>query len=653
MNPSVYKVPLSVHVMFHDGYEYGDDTFDYIYSLLCRNAEIPQTDGLDIPVYRYKGGENNQIPSIDFNMSGKILIMPLITIEMYCDSSWQTYLSRLVNQLKEHKNCIMLPIAMCDYSFDFISGFEKNQMIKLSSYSILDNKDEFQIRLFDNLIRCLTNNNKKLRIFISHSKRDKNKIGEIKAIELRDYIRSKTKLDSFFDVNDIYDGRNFEDEIRNNIREAKDSAIVIIDSNTYSEREYCRIEALESKRNNIPAIRVDVVDGIVRRTFPYIANIPTIRFNDNWAEVVSLLLRSVLDQHFQQQFLESLKIGLNMDGTIQPSPPELISIHKHHEFSSMVLYPEPPLGHEELTLLEETFKDKKFLTPMQLLSSKNELNNKHIAISISEPNDLNGLYVAPTMMRDLSIEIARHLLFAGAKLVYGGDLRPNGVTYALSELTKQYGISENARQDVQYLKNYIAWPIYNNMTIDEKAFFKGHRIDISYVSAPDGVENRLKDRFVPPNTPGNKYLWARSLTKMRIEMDNGIFARIVVGGRTSGFKGLMPGILEEVKISMSNNHSLYIIGGFGGASKLLTDCIEKKVTTEELLSNIQFDTELQNELESRNEQLDMSFLNSLYNDGISKLNNGLDLEDNKLLFHSTNIIEIVALILKGLKIKAQ
>lgn len=170
---------------------------------------------------------------------------------------------------------------------------------------------------------------------------------------------------------------------------------------------------------------------------------------------------------------------------------------------------------------------------------------------------------------------------------------------------------------------------------------------------PDEVESKLKNSFVPPNTPGNKYLWAKSLTKMRTEMDNCNFARIVVGGRTSGFKGLMPGIMEEVKISMSNNHPLYIIGGFGGASKLLTDCIEQKITKEELLSKIKFDAELQNESESRNEQLDMSFMDSLYDDGVSKLNNGLDLADNKLLFHSTNIIEIVALILKGLKTKAK
>lgn len=649
---TTYKSPLSVHIMFHEEYEYGDETFNYIYSLLCRNSEIPQTDGMDIPVYRYKGSEKSIIPPIDLNVSDKIIIMPLITIEMYCDSSWQSYLSRLVSQVKSHKNCSILPISMCDYSFGFIKDFAENQMISLSSHSILDNKVEFQIRLFDNLIRCLTDSTKKLKVFISHSKRDKNKVGEIRALELRNFIRSKTKLDSFFDVNDIPDGRNFEEEIKNNIRDAQNSAIVIIDSTTYSEREWCRKEALEGKSNNVPAIRVDVLDGIVRRTFPYIANIPTIRFNDNWDEVVSLLLRSVLDQHFQQQFLEILKSGLNLDGTIQPTPPELISVHKCHGSSSKVIYPEPPLGREELALLKEAFNDKEFVTPMQLLSSQNDLKGKSIAISISEPDNLSGLPVAPTMMRDLSIEVARHLLVAGAKLVYGGDLRPDGMTYALSELTKQYGITEGSDPNMRYLSNYIAWPIYNNMTISEKAFFKDHRVDIILTSAPDGLADEVKNSFVPSNTPENKYLWAKSLTKMRTDMESGISARIVVGGRTSGFKGLMPGIMEEVCISMSNEHPIYIIGGFGGASKILVDCIEKNITMEEVLSKIKFNPELQKELGKRAEVVNMSFLDSLY-DGVSNLNNGLDIDENITLFHSTNIIEIVALILKGIKTKIE
>ena len=200
---------------------------------------------------------------------------------------------------------------MSKFSFDIGFGLSDKQFIRLNSYSIHDNWQEFQIRLFDNLIRFIKREELvKLKIFISHSKKDDNKIGLQRALEFRDYIRSKTKLDSFFDANDILDGQDFENQIKSNAA-GEMSLLVILNSNTYSEREWCQKEVLYAKRNKIPTIAVSLLDGEVKRSFPYISNIPYIRFNDNWGDVLALLLRTALDQNNQAKYLANLRDELD------------------------------------------------------------------------------------------------------------------------------------------------------------------------------------------------------------------------------------------------------------------------------------------------------------------------------------------------------
>ena len=49
-------------------------------------------------------------------------------------------------------------------------------------------------------------------------------------------------------------------------------------------------------------------------------------------------------------------------------------------------------------------------------------------------------------------------------------------------------------------------------------------------------------------------------------MANDSEARIIVGGKTTNFAGLMPGILEEALYHLEVEKPLYIVGGFGGAA---------------------------------------------------------------------------------------
>lgn len=642
-----FTSPITVHFLIHEKYEKLQEVRKYLYSLLCRDSDNTNFDGLDIPVYFHVGSKENIIPKISEVDSNNYIIVPLIEEHMFCDEKWREYIDNLIKS----RTARIVPVALCEYAFEFNEILGKRQFITLKSQSILDNKIEFQIRLFEIILRILSGNEKeKLKLFISHSKKDRDQIGRIRAEELRDYLGAHSKLDSFFDANDIPDGQEFGDIIKENVGK---SLFVLIHSDTYSDREWCRKEILECKYQQVPAIRVELFSKGCCRLFPYMANIPCIRFSDNWNEIIALMLRTALDWRYQKAYLKNLKnlneIYKDSHFGIEPTIPELISIHHNHKEDDIILYPEPPVGLEELEVLNESFENKRFITPMQLLTSNKSLLGKKIAISISEPSDNNSIVIGQEILNDLAIELPRHLLASKAELVYGGDLRQNGFTKQLAELSFQYAQSEHTNKKVDSFHNFFAWPISNTINYVESVFLTRHRVNVHRTDAPDGCTEEEKTRFIPPHNSHYKFLWSKSLTTMREKFENFADALVVMGGRTQGFKGKMPGIIQEVKIALELNKPVYIIGATGGCADILRKCLLEPTTIEDTSKMFSIDEDLRTVLKDSKEDTEgYRFLTSLYNNSFDQLNNGLTKEENMQLLRSTNITEIVALILRGL-----
>lgn len=644
-----FEIPLSVNVLYHEKYNEGSIVYEKIYHSLCCNPNKPFIDGMGIPVYFTTGGNQSNIKEIDFSRSKCTAILLLIDDEMFIDDIWRNYVKELVSTIASNDNIKIYPIKLCEFAFNMNDDFQKSQFIVLKNDSIINSYLDFRICLFDNLIRLIKGKAfKKNKLFISHSKKDVDHLGEDKANELKRYLREKTKLDSFFDRNDILDGYPFDEQIKEN---EKNSLLIILDSPTYSEREWCKLEVLLGKEHQIPAISVSFFEGVIRRRFPYMDNIPIVRFRNNWNEVIALLLETALKQYYQRFLLENIKSSLNLSNTIVlSSTPELLSLCYLGDYNQ-IIYPEPPIGSEELVLLKKIVPTKNIITPMQVYLENGNLKNKHIAVSISESDDLLNLGIGKSMLDDFSVELARHILAAGGKLVYGGDLRKGGFTELFSELSYKYGCAEKTSVDTNYFVNYFSWPIYNKLNIQAESHFKNNRVDIVKVLPPEECANELKNTFVCPDNEENIWLWGKALLKMREEMERNIDARVVLGGRLSGFLGRMPGICEEVLCALKVKHPIYLLGGFGGATKMMADVVSGIADIKSLIDKILKSSGYQETLnlfQSRNETIDYGPLEQLEIDGWKSLNNGLNKEDNEVLFHSTNIFEIIALILKGL-----
>jgi len=143
---------------------------------------------------------------------------------------------------------------------------------------------------------------------------------------------------------------------------------------------------------------------------------------------------------------------------------------------------------------------------------------------------------------------------------------------------------------------------------------------------------------------------------MREEMEVQCHARIFIGGRTSGYKGKCPGILEEFLIAIKHNHPVYLIGAFGGITSEIINVLKNEVaesfTNEYHLENAEY----KKMFESYNQKhpdniIDYDQYRSIIQDigvkGISDLN-GLTEDENLRLATTPHVSEIVFLILKGL-----
>ncbi len=123
--------------------------------------------------------------------------------------------------------------------------------------------------------------------------------------------------------------------------------------------------------------------------------------------------------------------------------------------------------------------------------------------------------------------------------------------------------------------------------------------------------------------------WAIGLTAMRHAMLQDTHARIILGGQVDKYKGAMPGIAEEAVLSLRAKQPLFIMGGFGGCAKDIT----------EALNIVESDGMQQRNWRGREE-----FAGFSYKD----LNNGLTELENVVLAQTPHVDQAIAMILRGL-----
>lgn len=264
------------------------------------------------------------------------------------------------------------------------------------------------------------------------------------------------------------------------------------------------------------------------------------------------------------------------------------------------------------------------------MTTVNALSSRTVAISVSESPDMAVLGFGDEHLHEAFGDLAMYLLADGANLAYGGDLRKNGFKDLLFELLHKYRSSAKASSNAA-VTDYLAWPVHIQMSADEidsiMAELYGHtRIELIGQNG-----ERISDeerRIIPSHEPDDRE-WSEGLTAMRRVMCAETDARIVLGGAITNYKGRMPGIAEEVLLSLEQGRPVYLIGGFGGCAREIAESLGLADAWP-------------------GSRPDWSGRRAFETYDAGSLNNGLGPDENRLLAMSPHISQATVLIMRGL-----
>lgn len=275
-----------------------------------------------------------------------------------------------------------------------------------------------------------------------------------------------------------------------------------------------------------------------------------------------------------------------------------------------------------------------------------DLKGLSIAFSISNAENIADFSFNQNDLDKVFLRLARLILSIGGNIVYGGDLRPNGFTEQLKELARSYTES-GADPNSRFIHLKVWHPSdADHETQNEKNPYKWVKvIDIGKPENPEWGNH--------PTT-----LFAESLSKMRMVAALKYDATIIMGGQHKGYKGYIPGIVEEFIAAVKNQKPIYLVGCFGGVAQTLFQYFNLN-QEDKLALLLPYDPLIIQDLSPDKQQLIHDKIIKLrywfeekrkqYRENpFELLNNGLSLNDNKILATTRNPQLMCDLILKGL-----
>ena len=691
--------PLHIHLLAHPQSPVANQLAT---ALLHRFVEPPASGGLRIPVF-FTPDRGDDLPptlsSEDLNLDAAQHTIVVIladdrmmrTVPAGTGAAWRNFTQKAVEQTPlDASGHHVLPIALDQIGFEVggrIHVLPAMLQEGMSAQSAADRRlAEISFHVAARAIQLLEHGRvpaiapnrmqAPVSIFLSHAKADLDK-------DKRDplhYVRaagSDLPIEQWYDAREIAPSQQFADAISAGVRDC--SIMLAFYTDHYSSRPWCRREVLDAKRLGAHILIIDALESGETRSFPYSGNVPVIRWRDSEPEVDArrVIDRAVLEALRFKHNRAMLQNNAAPGERVLPTAPEALTLANEGSdinAAQTFLYPDPPLGREELEVLQQLRPHAHFVTPLTKLAAQPRSDHiETICVSISESDDIRRYGLSKDHFLTLTDEIHLYLLLAGLKIAYGGALKGNfsdasNFTLRLFELVRTYSkLAEgvNAKPLKGAILNVAPWPLWLSYGENEWKLFSG---DIAkYEQSPRPSLPWTEDELFPvaegnralsSDTAQRRYAWARGLTAMREQITAQSQARLVIGGKLAGFSGLVPGVVEEAWFSITQKKPLYLAGGFGGAARALCDLI-LGVEREELSDA--WATEKIKDYDAavafyhphggefRSAQQMQADIVALTNAGLAAaLNNGLDEIENRELLRCTDAQRIAQLVLRGL-----
>lgn len=708
-----YRPELVVFLVWHPDFAAGREIAAFVSDQLTRDSKEPLARGLGIPVYLRTPSSSDALPEpVPFDQAQHTVVVLLVDDEMMLarEEGWGQYADTLVQGAKTGTHRL-IPVKLSDSAFSLHGELRKRNFLPLDVRMPLpQQKQRLLIGLVHDLCRLLSGSTSvnyesrgeaiqaPVRVFLSHAKKD----GEELTKGFKAFLQNELQLDTFFDKTGIFYADDFGQDIE---ERAKQSALLILQTDAYSTREWCQKEVLFAKQFHRPVLVLDHVEVGETRAFPYIGNVPTLRYKPETPieEIIGHLLLEVLRfEYFPRQARragELFRVDLR-DAAMLPHSPELINLVPPASSPRTVIYPDPPLGRHEIDLLKSCDPKSRLTTPMFLVTDSAFNPSPLVGLSLSETAppgpeftaEMQRLGFLPSHFEEAFNELARYLLASGANLAYGGDPRKGGFTERLHGLARQY--SEQTQDPSLRVEIFLAWIAHIHQPAEQLLNLKTNACMRRLPLPDDLVAEFGINPKQPPSASLNQtdtdYLAARCFMAMREAMQhkqptdshNTIHARVLLGGPLAGYAGRYPGLVEEAYLAMKSDPPLpvYLIGAFGGCTRAIIDAVEGrqpesltfdgqvkrdeifldkfrrqnpgKPKTPYALRATDFNTRA---AKHGLELIDYSTVQSVFestgsnNLAALRTNNGLTSEENRRLFETPHIAEMIYLVLKGLR----
>lgn len=525
--------------------------------------------------------------------------------------------------------------------------------------------------LVQSLAQWLSGDERRLQVFISHTKRLGHADEAVESLvsQVRQVLGDGSRMRAFYDAHDLEPGEDWDRALRDH---AATSAVLALRTDRYASREWCQREVLTAKQHGMPVVMLDALThGEERGSFllDHVPRLPVQRRADGgWEDrSVRRALQMLADAWlhralWQQQRDLAHAVASPYAGYAwleqAPEPSTFPRWLVPDGDTLRLLHPDPPMAtpeHEVLTALARrcgvTALD--ITTPRLLAARGADLRNasapllprdglrgRRIGLSASDSEDLARLGLLPEHLRQALRELARIVFVSGGTLAYGGNLDRDKFSWLLIDELRRY-----AGRDCGRLELWLSWQEHRRRKLaelDEVREALGtygtlRAIGKDGACLADPGASRAP-RACPPIKSAVQL--KAGLTHLRRHLTDGGYARLLIGGKRTDYTGDMPGLLEEVLMSLRGKQPVYLAGGFGGITLHIAAQIDPGTCTPLLPPGVAIDQATRDALDEVRALVGTR--------GWSALRNGLSDDQNRHLAVTHRPAEIATLVSLGL-----
>ena len=375
-----------------------------------------------------RGGFNLQ-PTLEVgnflsrNQDRFTLFVPLIDATATADADWSNALRDFIEANLDADHVEIIPVALVAEALDVAGSGNALRLYQDDDAETRDGGGDADARRQDRLRRALTIEfisaldafhtrqrdgdrqarrvrRDPLQFFLSHSKHDR-LTGEFGwgldlPSELRAFLKDTDNLNAYYDRNNLRPGPSWSVQLMESVEDSR--MLVAFQSDTYSEREWCRRELTQAKSSQRPVFVIHCVERGESRTMPYIGNAPVVRidlgelpdrfwerndpeglsadesrqveaakarFTERLPELLDHMLAEILRHAHWQATVAAAGLEERPSVEVFFQQPELLSVwfrSLHTRDQMIAVYPDPPLPPDLARILQNGAPGCSFLS---------------------------------------------------------------------------------------------------------------------------------------------------------------------------------------------------------------------------------------------------------------------------------------------------